>query len=988
MSAMLWKTAALVGVMGVGSVVVWQAQKGIQSLQSSRSVADEFPPFDAEGDEDLDDLLADVGGPAGDLTTASGANAGGAAASSGLSAADDEAAGLARRSSSIPRNTAAAAPADIEDFADGEFDWDNWGQTEPEVNTATASTPSSDSSAANVSPASGETAGGPSSSPARLNSVAGAPVLLSTPGEQDDDEPHDSGNPFAGFPTRSAATSVPDTSSNPFAFRADPLAVDDDDSPATDVPSGEDETDGLTPEESAALEIGPTDDWNWDGLPESEDAAPAAAPAAIPRSSIPPADNAKPVPGTPGAPAVNSEEAGLSSIPRRNEPVEIDEDGPQMEFGDEPETSLTSPRPLALPDVPESLDPDDEPIDPPMANSPRDNKSIDQPAQRSTIALPGVNLASGDDEDEPLEVSEMPEIRPNVRSSIPQATPEPLGFDLDDEPAASSAPSDFELDDEPAAAPPPRSRSTIPNSPPATAVPEFGSQDDSPATEPAPEPAASPRRNPSRVSPDLIGDGVIDREVSTGPAQPQLTITKQAPSVAVIGQELEYSILVRNAGRSAAHHVVVEDQIPRGSECTATAPKCEAENKKLIWKLGTIAPGGEQLLRVRITPTSSGEIGSITTVSFSAEVAARTTIIEPQAAVALTGPKDVIVGESAPFQITIRNPGDIDLSGLIVRTQLPEGLNHAAGRDLELEIDELPRGKSRTVPLAPQATTKGSWRPVVVLLHRGKELARATADLEVVESRLVISRTGPARRFIGRPAAFTNSVTNTSGKPLTDVTITETIPPGLELVKTPEGGRWDAARRTVTWVIRQLPAGATQNLTCTVAPKTAGALEGRVLAADSAGNRAEVATSLEVAGFSALNIDVSHDGRPIPVGDQVSLRFSVKNRGTAAAEEVQAVFELPDEVRFVNAEGPTAFERVGNLIQFDAIRSVPAGQELQFDVVFQAEKPTIAGDRRVRVSLHSHQLPKDKPLEQHQQIVIFDEDPADDEVILQTSGLR
>ena len=133
-----------------------------------------------------------------------------------------------------------------------------------------------------------------------------------------------------------------------------------------------------------------------------------------------------------------------------------------------------------------------------------------------------------------------------------------------------------------------------------------------------------------------------------------------------------------------------------------------------------------------------------------------------------------------------------------------------------------------------------------------------------------------------------------------------------------------------------------------------------------------------------------HDGRPVAVGDQVSFRFSVKNKGTAPAEQVVAMFDLPDEVEFVSAQGPgnLKYQKDGRVVLFDAMPIVPVNGELSYDVVVQAKSATPRnGDQRVLVKLYSTQLPSDRPLEQEQQLVIYADD---DEVqpVQRVSGTR
>jgi uncharacterized repeat protein (TIGR01451 family) len=696
-------------------------------------------------------------------------------------------------------------------------------------------------------------------------------------------------------------------------------------------------------------------------------------------------------------PPVTPKSGETTGLRRRREPP------PQQEpdVATQQDAGLAAPTAPSLPDVAPEHAPGRAQVEEPNPfPSPAAQPTVDLPPFPAQLDLTGGEAADRSNT-RPGEMSSIPaNARPvphEPASSIPgnrtipnEASGPAGGFPVD--PAPRPALGGFNPDESPTARP-----GTAPV--PTSSIPDHtapqGSPFDHQPTGSIPTaniPTAPPATPAPAAQPDLNGAGTIDRNVQTGPAQPQLTILKQAPKEAVVGQDLEYSILVKNIGRSAAHNVVVEDLIPRGSKCTGTIPKAESqlEKKNLIWKLGTLAAGAEQLIRVRITPTDAGEIGSVATVSFSAEVAAKTVIVEPKAQLTVSGPREAAVGEPAQFKFSITNNGPVDLKGVFVRTVLPtQGLTHPGGNDLEYEIGDLPRGKSRDVALAITPAQNGDWNFDSMVTLGGRELAKAQSALHVVGARLTVVRSGPTKRFVGRSATYSNTVTNNSSQPLTNVSVVEQLPVGLD----PSGqlskdARWDPSRRTLTWTIPQLAPGQAMDLPVTVTPKTAGALQGQIVARDAAGNHAEIATALEVAGFSSLVVDGGHDGRPVAVGDQVSFRFSVKNRGTAPAEQVVAMFDLPDEVEFVSAQGPgnVKYERTGRLIVFDPVKAVLVNGELTYDVVVQAKAVT-QGDRRIRVSLNSTQLPADRPLEQEQQLVIYGDD---DELqpVQRVSGLR
>ncbi len=132
--------------------------------------------------------------------------------------------------------------------------------------------------------------------------------------------------------------------------------------------------------------------------------------------------------------------------------------------------------------------------------------------------------------------------------------------------------------------------------------------------------------------PNLSGTGTLDGSAPTGPQRPELQIVKDAPPNAVLNQPLVYKIRIKNIGQSPAHQVIVEDSIPRGSELKGTIPEAELDvrTNHLIWKLGTIKPGDESLIKVQIVPTQPGEIGSVATVRFVGRVAAKTVITSPK----------------------------------------------------------------------------------------------------------------------------------------------------------------------------------------------------------------------------------------------------------------------------------------------------------------------------------------------------------------------
>lgn len=473
---------------------------------------------------------------------------------------------------------------------------------------------------------------------------------------------------------------------------------------------------------------------------------------------------------------------------------------------------------------------------------------------------------------------------------------------------------------------------------------------------------------------DFIGVGTISPETPSTPQQAQLTIEKQAPSDAALGQELIYSIVVRNVGQATAKNVVVEDLVPKGSELQGTDPQAQmTAEKKLVWQLGSMAPSASRTIRIKVIPTEAGQIGSVATVSFEAAVASRTIITAPQLQLTMDGPREVRVGEKAPYRFTVSNSGTADATNVYIRSIIPAGFEHPAARqengvtDLEYEVGRLARGETKEVELTLLAVAPGQFEKHAIITADGNVNVEQNRPVDVITSRLEIHREGPANRVVGSEARFTNTVTNRSQQALNGITVTESLPEGLRFVRASDGGTFDTRRRLVTWQLPTLEPGSSRRLQTIVLAEESGRLESNVAAVDQRGDEAQAVSSLNVTGFSSLTVDVANPARAIPVGDEVALRLKVRNGGTAAARGVETRIQLPPQLRFVSARGPVRYAQEGEWIAFEPIDRIEVEGEQTFEVVLAAAEAT--QDARVVVQLESQELTR--PLSEDESVVIY-----------------
>ena len=125
---------------------------------------------------------------------------------------------------------------------------------------------------------------------------------------------------------------------------------------------------------------------------------------------------------------------------------------------------------------------------------------------------------------------------------------------------------------------------------------------------------------------------------------------------------------------------------------------------------------------MEVVPLAEGEIGSVASVRFRADATSRTKVTRPELEVDVTAPEQVRAGEELALAITVKNVGTGVARTVVIEEDVPAGLKHAAGRELEYEIGDLAPGESRSVRLILGTTKPGKVRkPAADSRRRGRD---------------------------------------------------------------------------------------------------------------------------------------------------------------------------------------------------------------------------------------------------------------------------
>ncbi len=311
----------------------------------------------------------------------------------------------------------------------------------------------------------------------------------------------------------------------------------------------------------------------------------------------------------------------------------------------------------------------------------------------------------------------------------------------------------------------------------------------------------------------------------------QLAIEKVLPKRSTAGQPLRYEIVVENRGREMIDTVDVDEAVPPTHKLTDVTPAGHFENNLLRWRLREIRPGEKRRLSVEVIPAEIGTIETTTSVRPSTTIGSITQVEQMLSAalkLSMSAPKRVRVGDPCPLVFRITNTGSQDAENVILRAQLPNGLTHGKGRDMELVVGRLPAGATRESRLIPIAQRAGELENVAEVSLGDQVLDSSTTRTQVYHPPLRLRRFGYKTVSVNETVLFTNHVQNLTQFAQRNVEIVEHVPDGFQVVNVEDRGHYNRQAGTITWNLASLPAGETAKLGVRLKAQRMGVLQSRV----------------------------------------------------------------------------------------------------------------------------------------------------------------
>lgn len=447
--------------------------------------------------------------------------------------------------------------------------------------------------------------------------------------------------------------------------------------------------------------------------------------------------------------------------------------------------------------------------------------------------------------------------------------------------------------------------------------------------------AGSPGLKPNGGPRTLDSPG--DRRLE-GAQTPSLVIQKRAPSEVKVGKPASFVISIRNVGSAEAIDVRLHDRVPVGMRLADASPSPVHQGEELVWHLGALPAGDERTVTMQLVPEQEGELGSVARVSFEAAASVRTVSTRPELKIVQRAPEAVLIGQQLEIELEVSNPGTGEAVGVVLQEDVPQGLEHPKGSQLDNLLGNLQPGEVRREVLRLRAVAPGQIRNTVRLVSEDGLTAEHTVDVEIISPQLQVGLSGPTRRYVERQATYDVRITNAGTAEASNVEIAAYLDRGFTFVSTENQGQYDPNRHAVFWSLARLPEGADATVPLTLLPVNVGEQAIRVEANADLGAQGRHERTVAVDSLAELTFRISDASDPIEMGAETSYEIRVTNSGSRDDANVRVELELPAGLELISSDADAEQDDQGR-VYFEPRGRLDAGGELTYRVKVRGVAP-------------------------------------------------
>ena len=445
-------------------------------------------------------------------------------------------------------------------------------------------------------------------------------------------------------------------------------------------------------------------------------------------------------------------------------------------------------------------------------------------------------------------------------------------------------------------------------------------------------------------------------------------LDKIMPNEVGLSKSFNYTIKITNLTESKLTDIVITEHLPDNFKYMSSNPAAKHEDAKLTWDIPLLGPKARKQYTVSGMATFTAPLKHSTTVITPVIPAtAVIEVIQPELKLTKTAPAEVLLCDLIPVRFVASNSGTGSIQNVRIVENLPAGLRTTDGKSqLVFDAGTLGAGQSRQFTAELRATQTGTFvSSAVASSTSGLRVESVATTTTVGMPVLTISKTGPDRLYIGRPAAYEITIRNNSNVPAKNAIMEDTIPAGVTGVKATAGAKLSGSK--LVWEFGTLEPNSSKNVRVTYTPTKAGTLMNTATATAYCAEAVTSTMRTTVTGIPALSLEVVDIEDPIRIGNRATYVIRVENQGSAIATNIRIACFLENNVQYVSSAGATAGSKDGPTIRFFPLGSLAPQATAAWRVVVEAVRP---GDVRFKTVMNADQL--SRPVEETESTHIYD----------------
>lgn len=438
---------------------------------------------------------------------------------------------------------------------------------------------------------------------------------------------------------------------------------------------------------------------------------------------------------------------------------------------------------------------------------------------------------------------------------------------------------------------------------------------------------------PTDVPTSASMDAPLTLAKSAGPA---LRVEVVGPPAAQLGEEAAFKIHVVNQGEAEAKGVAVRVAVPDGARVvTAEAGAGDARVQtdggatQVLWNLEKLQAQAASGLTLKLVPTVNRPIEL--SIDWSLQPVATTTRIEVRQSLlelALSGPNDMVYGDTKVFSIVLSNPGTGDAKNVAVNVALGPNASDT------MNVGTIAAGTSKTFDFEVTARQTGAMQIAATATGTGSLKQQAEHQVLIQRAELEVEASGPEMEFAGSASSYGVRVANKGNAAAHNVQVLVRMPQGARYLQGVGNVRAEASG--LIWQLGDLAPASERMLGFDCELLTDGEMQFQASARGDGALEASDELTTRVEAVADLKLSVNDPQGPIPVGQEVVYEINVVNRGTKAATQVNVVAQFSEGIEPVATDGMPGEVQAGQVV-FQPIARINPKETVKLTVKAKAQ---------------------------------------------------